>query len=370
MSHIPTFECTDLEAECTLEQNGSSVCFLGAGYVGGPTGAVMASHLETNQHVYICDLNQSRIDAWNSGGKLPVSEPGLDSVVAKGLQRGNLHFTTDIKGAIEKSRIIFIAVNTPTKTTGSIETGKDCKADTTYVISCASSIADYATTDKIIVEKSTVPVHTSDLVKAILTREAHDGVNFSIVSNPEFLAEGTAIRDLEEPSRVLIGGDEEEAIEEVKKLYGTWVDDSRIVTTGLYSSELAKLLSNAMLAQRVSSVNSISRLCEAVGANVLEISKVMGMDSRIGSKFLMPSVGFGGSCFQKDVKNLVYICRHFDLNDVADYWESVISINDAQKKQFVHTIIKSMFGSITNKRICILGLAFKQVCLFWIEIGE
>lgn len=333
-----------------------NICCIGAGYVGGPTMAVIA---KKNPHikVTIVDINAERIAAWNDKDltKLPIYEPGLAAIV-KETRNKNLFFSTDINTAIAESEMIFISVNTPTKTYGK---GKGMAADLKYIELCARNIADVATTDKIVVEKSTLPVRTAEAIKSILHNTGNH-INFHILSNPEFLAEGTAIEDLLNPDRVLIGGDSEEAIESLAKIYGAWVPQQRILRTNLWSSELSKLTANAFLAQRISSINAISELCELTGANVNEVAKAIGMDSRIGSKFLKASVGFGGSCFQKDILNLVYIARTYHLNEVADYWEQVILMNDHQKRRFSDRLIKTLYNTVSGKKIALLGWAFKK----------
>ena len=329
---------------------------IGAGYVGGPTMSVIA---QKNPHIDITvvDLNQSRIAAWNDENleNLPVYEPGLDVVVQEARGR-NLFFSTDVNSAIAEADMIFISVNTPTKTYGK---GKGQAADLKYIELCARQIAEVATSDKIVVEKSTLPVRTAEALKSILDHTGN-GVNFHILSNPEFLAEGTAIADLHNPDRVLIGGENAEAINALVQVYEAWVPRERILTTNLWSSELSKLVANAFLAQRVSSINAISELCEATGANVDEVSNAIGKDSRIGSKFLKASVGFGGSCFQKDILNLVYIARSYNLYEVADYWEQVILLNDHQKVRFAEKIIQTMYNTVNGKQIAFLGWAFKK----------
>ncbi|WP_313264674.1 nucleotide sugar dehydrogenase [Sphingobacterium sp.] len=329
---------------------------IGAGYVGGPTMSVIAQK-NPNITVTVVDLNQSRINAWNDNdlSNLPVYEPGLDDVVAEARGR-NLFFSTDVNKAIDEADMIFISVNTPTKTYGK---GKGQAADLKYIELCARQIASVAKSDKIVVEKSTLPVRTAEALKSILDNTGN-GVNFHILSNPEFLAEGTAITDLHNPDRVLIGGEDAEAIEALVSVYEAWVPKDRILTTNLWSSELAKLVANAFLAQRVSSINAISELCEVTGANVNEVSRAIGQDSRIGSKFLKASVGFGGSCFQKDILNLVYIARSYNLKEVADYWEQVIILNDHQKTRFAEKIIQTMYNTVNGKKIAFLGWAFKK----------
>lgn len=310
-----------------------------------------------NIQVTVVDLNAARIEAWNSENleELPVYEPGLDTVVKEARGR-NLFFSTEIKKAISEADMIFISVNTPTKTYGK---GKGQAADLKFIELCARQIAEVATSSKIIVEKSTIPVRTAATIKSILDHTGK-GIQFHVLSNPEFLAEGTAIPDLHNPDRILIGGEDPEAINALKSIYEAWVPTERIISTNLWSSELSKLVANAFLAQRVSSINSISELCEVTGANVDEVAHAIGLDSRIGPKFLKASVGFGGSCFQKDLLNLVYIARSYNLNEVADYWEQVILINDHQKTRFAEKIIRSMYNTVNGKKIAFLGWAFKK----------
>ncbi|WP_456867486.1 UDP-glucose 6-dehydrogenase [Galbibacter sp. BG1] len=336
--------------------NINKICCIGAGYVGGPTMAVIAQKC-SNIKVTVVDLNEKRIDDWNSEdlSLLPIFEPGLDEVVGEARGR-NLFFSTDVDKAIEEADMVFISVNTPTKTYGR---GKDMAADLKYVELCARQIAKVATTDKIVVEKSTLPVRTAEAIHNVLS-ETGNGVNFQILSNPEFLAEGTAIQDLLNPDRILIGGESEDAIQALVDVYSNWVDDDKILTTNVWSSELSKLVANAFLAQRVSSINSISELCEKTGANVGEVARSIGMDSRIGSKFLNASVGFGGSCFQKDILNLVYIAKTYGLNEVADYWEQVIIMNNHQKTRFTSNILSTLYNTVSGKKIAMLGWAFKK----------
>ncbi|MAX71653.1 MAG: UDP-glucose 6-dehydrogenase [Flavobacteriaceae bacterium] len=334
----------------------NKICCIGAGYVGGPTMAVIAKKNPEIQ-VTIVDINEERIAAWNDEdvSNLPIYEPGLAEIVEE--TRGkNLFFSTEINKAIDESEMIFISVNTPTKTYGK---GKGMAADLKYVELCARNIAEVATTDKIVVEKSTLPVRTAQAIKSILHNTGSD-VNFSILSNPEFLAEGTAIEDLLSPDRVLIGGESEDAIESLANIYGSWVPQDRILRTNVWSSELSKLTANAFLAQRISSINAISELCEHTEANVNEVAKAIGMDSRIGPKFLNASIGFGGSCFQKDILNLVYIARSYGLNQVADYWEQVIILNDHQKRRFSDNLISTLYNTVSGKKIAMLGWAFKK----------
>ncbi|EIE82514.1 hypothetical protein G6F46_005719 [Rhizopus delemar] len=335
-----------------------NICCVGAGYVGGPTCAVIAykcHHIK----VTIVDLNQARIDAWNSD-KLPIYEPGLEEVVFD--RRGkNLFFTTDVDGAIQEADLIFVSVNTPTKKSG---LGAGMAADLAYIEGATRRIAQVAKSSKIVVEKSTVPCRTAESMRAILEANSTQGIRFDILSNPEFLAEGTAIRDLLEPDRVLIGALQTsegiQAQEALVDVYANWVPKDRVITTNLWSSELSKLAANAMLAQRISSVNALSAICEATGADVDEVAHACGRDSRLGSKFLKASVGFGGSCFQKDILNLVYLSHQFNLPEVADYWHQVVIMNEYQKKRFVRKIISTLFNTITNKRIAVLGFAFKK----------
>jgi UDPglucose 6-dehydrogenase len=338
----------------------TNICCLGAGYVGGPTMSVIA--LKSPEiKVTVVDLNAARIAAWNDEDleKLPVYEPGLAEVV--GQARGkNLFFSTDVDAAIAAADMIFIAVNTPTKTYGE---GKGMAADLKFVELCARQIAEVATTDKIIVEKSTLPVRTAETLQTILDSNGN-GVHFEVLSNPEFLAEGTAIDDLLNADRVLIGGQQtpsgKAAIQSLVDVYSNWLSPKQILTTNVWSSELSKLTANAFLAQRISSINALSALCEATEADVDEVAHAIGTDSRIGPKFLKASVGFGGSCFQKDILNLVYLCRHFNLPEVANYWEQVIIMNDYQKYRFAKSIITTLFNTVNGKKIAFLGWAFKK----------
>ncbi|KAJ1456970.1 UDP-glucose/GDP-mannose dehydrogenase family, NAD binding domain-containing protein [Pelagophyceae sp. CCMP2097] len=334
------------------------ICCMGAGYVGGPTMAVIAK-MCPDILVTVVDLNQKQIDAWNSD-KLPIYEPKLDDVV-KGCRGRNLFFSTDVEGAIAAADIIFISVNTPTKVAG-IGAGRAANVKNCEL--CARTIAKVSTSSKIVVEKSTVPVRTSDAVRSVLDHGAAPGVKFQVLSNPEFLAEGTAIDDLEAPSRVLLGGmqtpDGLAAIQALVDVYARFVPLERILTTNLWSSELSKLVANAMLAQRVSSINSMSALCEATGANIAEISRACGTDPRIGPKFLQASVGFGGSCFQKDILNLVYLCESYGLHECAEYWNWVVKMNDYQKERFTRNMVKTMFNTVTSKKIALFGFAFKK----------
>lgn len=338
----------------------TNICCIGAGYVGGPTMAIIAlkcPHIK----VTVVDLNEKRIAAWNDKDvkNIPIYEPGLSEVVAEARGR-NLFFSTDVDAAIDAADMIFISVNTPTKTYG---VGKGMAADLKYIELCARQIARVAKNDKIVVEKSTLPVRTASAIKNILDHTGN-GVNFQILSNPEFLAEGTAVEDLLAPDRVLIGGDTtpegQKAIDLLVEVYANWVSEERILTTNVWSSELSKLTANAFLAQRVSSINALSELCEKTGADVNEVARAIGMDSRIGPKFLKSSVGFGGSCFQKDILNLVYIAKSYGLNEVADYWEQVIIMNDHQKRRFSKNIVKTLYNTVSGKKIAFLGWAFKK----------
>jgi UDPglucose 6-dehydrogenase len=329
------------------------ICCIGAGYVGGPTMAMIA-HQCHDIDVTVVDVNQDRIAAWNSE-TLPIHEPGLDGIV-KGRRGQNLFFDTDVDEAIREGDIIFICVGTPTKTFG---VGKGRAADLRYIEICARRIASIASTDKIIVEKSTIPVRTANSIKRIL-KAGNPAARFDVLSNPEFLAEGTAIEDLTEPDRVLIGGECDEAVEKLATIYERWIPRDRVLTTNLWSSELSKLTANAFLAQRISSINAISELCEATNAEVDEVAHAIGTDSRIGPKFLKASVGFGGSCFQKDILNLVYLCEHYSLQEAADYWEQVVKMNDYQKRRFSERIVGTMFNTVSSKTIAIWGIAFKK----------
>ncbi|MDD4672213.1 MAG: UDP-glucose 6-dehydrogenase [Bacteroidales bacterium] len=338
-----------------------SICCIGAGYVGGPTMAVIAQKCPEIK-ITVVDINPQRIADWNNEdlSKLPIFEPGLKEVVAEARGR-NLFFSTDVEKGIRDAEMIFISVNTPTKTYGK---GKGMAADLKYVELSARQIAEVATTNKIVVEKSTLPVRTAQAIKNILDNVG-SGVKFQILSNPEFLAEGTAINDLHNPDRVLIGGDIDtaegrEAIDALTNIYAHWLPRERILQTNVWSSELSKLTANAFLAQRVSSINALSALCEKTEANIDEVARAIGTDSRIGPKFLKASVGFGGSCFQKDILNLVYICRSLGLQEVADYWEQVIILNNYQKRRFADSIITTLNNTISGKKIAFFGWAFKK----------
>ena len=333
------------------------ICCVGAGYVGGPTMAMIANKCP-DIRIDVVDINEKRIAEWNSE-KLPIYEPGLSDLVVEARGR-NLFFSTETERAIREADIIFISVNTPTKTYGQ---GAHRAADLRYVESVSKTIAENAKEPKIVVEKSTIPVRTAEAIRAVFdaseTQHHHE-----VLSNPEFLAEGTAISDLESPDRILIGGEQTpgglEAINLLANIYNRWIPEERIIKTNLWSSELSKLVANAFLAQRVSSINSISALCEKTGASVNEVAKAIGTDSRIGPKFLKASIGFGGSCFEKDILNLVYLCEHFGLPEPAQYWESVLQMNHWQKQRFSDQIVDSFFNTINDKVISILGFAFKK----------
>ena len=336
----------------------NKICCIGAGYVGGPTMAVIALKCPEID-VTVVDSNPEKIRSWNGPyDNLPVFEKGLSKIVKK-VRNRNLFFSHDIKSNIEDAEMIFVAVNTPTKKVGK---GAGMAADLKYVESCARDIAKYSKSNKIIIEKSTLPVRTAERIKEILLSENSE-IHFEILSNPEFLAEGTAIKDLFKSDRVLIGGDQtktgQNAIQSLVNIYLNWIPRDKIVTTNVWSSELAKLASNAMLAQRISSINSLSALCEKTGAKIDELSKAIGMDRRIGPDFLEASVGFGGSCFQKDILNLVYLCKYYGLYDIAEYWHQVVKINDYQKSRFAKKIIDHFGGNLKGKKILILGWSFK-----------
>ncbi len=339
-----------------------NICCIGAGYVGGPTMSVIADKCR-NLKVNVVDINKERIDLWNSNdlSKLPIFEPGLSEIISR--CRGvNLLFSTDIEKYISSADMIFISVNTPTKKKG-IGAGK--ASDLKWVESCARQVAKYACGHTIVVEKSTLPVKTAELIKSILKNSGeffnqNQKSTFDVLSNPEFLAEGTAIDDLVNPDRVLIGGENKEAIESLVDIYKNWIPDEKILRTNIWSSELAKLTANAFLAQRISSINSIAALCEATGADVREVSRAIGTDTRIGSKFLDSGPGFGGSCFKKDVLNLVYLSEFFGLPEVANFWKSVNDLNIWHKHRIAELITKKMFGTLSNKKIVVLGFAFKS----------
>jgi UDPglucose 6-dehydrogenase len=343
--------------------------------------AVIADRCPSIQ-VTVVDLNETRIAAWNDPDltRLPVYEPGLDVVVGRTRGR-NLHFTTEVDGAIATADMVFLSVNTPTKTRG---VGAGQASDLRWIEASARQVAAAATGHTIVVEKSTLPVRTAEAVKAILSSaqgNAQGTKTFSVLSNPEFLAEGTAIPDLEQPDRVLIGGEDHQAIEALASVYGQWVSEDRILRTNIWSSELSKLTANAFLAQRISSINAIAALCESTGANVREVARAIGTDSRIGPRFLQAGPGFGGSCFQKDILNLVYLCRHYGLDEVANYWQNVVSLNDWQQHRISRLVVSSLFGTVSGKRLAVLGFAFKadtndtrespaiQICRDLIEEG-
>ena len=338
-----------------------TICCIGAGYVGGPTMAVIAYKCRYLK-VIVIDLNKDKIDSWNNEDlrKLPVYEPGLKDLI-KRCRGKNLFFSTKIQQSIAESDMVFISVNTPTKQSG---LGAGEASDLKYIESSARSIAEFAIGHTIVVEKSTIPVKTAEVIKTILSSsqqglEKNTTKSFSVLSSPEFLAEGTAIDDLMNPSRVLIGGDSKTSINALVNIYKNWVSEEKIIKTNIWSSELSKLTANAFLAQRVSSINSISALCEKTGADIKEVSKAVGMDYRIGKHFLKSGPGFGGSCFKKDILNLVYICKLYDLNEVANYWKEVLKINNWQQNRLTNIIVKKLFGTLINKKIGILGFAFK-----------
>ncbi len=345
--------------------NKDIVC-IGAGYIGGPTMAVIALK-NPGRKVTVVDIDKERIDRWNSPDfNLPVYEPGLKEVVAA-VRGRNLFFSTDIEKAVAECDIVFVGVNTPTKMFGR---GAGRASDLQYWEATAREIKRFAKGDKIVIEKSTLPVRTAAAMDAILndergtgSGELGTGPKFTVLSNPEFLAEGTAIKDLLEPDRVLIGGPSDEtgrkAVEEAVEIYAAWVEREKILTTDVWSAELTKLAANAFLAQRVSSINAIAGLCEATGADVDRVARVIGFDSRIGSKFLKAGPGFGGSCFKKDVLNLVYLCETYGLHTAAEYWMGVIRMNEHQQERIVSRLFREMFNTLANKKITLLGFAFK-----------
>eukprot|EP01136_Pigoraptor_vietnamica_P026942 Opistho-1_new@82583 len=334
------------------------ICCIGAGYVGGPSCAVIALKCP-DIRVTVVDISKERIAAWNSD-TLPIYEPGLFEVV-KECRGRNLFFSSEVDAEIKEADLIFVCVNTPTKTFG---VGKGRAADLKYIEAAARRIAQIATTRKIVVEKSTVPVHAADSIDSILNANSANGIQFDILSNPEFLAEGTAINDLMKPDRVLIGGHQTPAglaaVAALSEVYEHWVPKSQVITMNLWSSELSKLTANAFLAQRISSINAISAVCEATGADVEEVAHAIGLDKRIGPYFLKASVGFGGSCFQKDILNLVYLCESLHLPEVAEYWKQVVTMNDYQRRRFANRIIRCLFNTVTAKKIGVLGFAFKK----------
>ncbi len=340
-------------------KNIQSICCIGAGYVGGPTMAIIAKHCPSIQ-VNVVDINNKRIEAWNSKNidNLPVYEPGLSEIILK-TRDVNLNFSTEIEKHISNADIIFISVNTPTKVSGF---GAGQASDLKWIDLCSRQISSYAKGHTIIVEKSTLPIKTADTIKQILdaSSKSENLKSFSVLSNPEFLSEGTAINDLENPDRVLIGGEDPKAIETLIRIYENWVPRNKILTTNIWSSELSKLIANAFLAQRISSINSISALCEITGADIKEVSLAVGKDKRIGSKFLNAGPGFGGSCFKKDIMNLIYICNHYGLSEVSKYWEKVIEINSWQTKRISKLVVDKLFGTLSNKKIGILGFSYKS----------
>ena len=335
------------------------ICCIGAGYVGGPTMAVFAKNCP-NIEFEVVDINEERINAWNNNdlAKLPVFEPGLSEII-KVVRGRNLFFSTNIHHSIKNADMVFISVNTPIKKTG---IGAGETSDLRWVESCARQIGEVAENHTIVVEKSTLPVRTAQTIKDILlsSNSTLKNKSFSVLSNPEFLAEGTAIRDLEQPDRVLIGGDDKEAMDSLNDIYLNWIPQDKLIFTNLWSSELSKLTANAFLAQRISSINSISAICESTGADVNEVAEAIGKDSRIGYKFLKSGPGFGGSCFKKDILNLVYLAKYYGLFEVADYWRSVVEINSWQQKRVYEVIVTKLFGNLADKKIAILGFAFKK----------
>ena len=337
-----------------------NICCIGAGYVGGPTMAVIADKCP-KINVEVVDIDENRISKWNDKDfkNLPIYEPGLEEIVKR--RRGiNLHFSNFVKEKINEADMIFISVNTPTKKKG-LGAGK--ASDLRWVEESARQVAKFSKGHTIVVEKSTLPVRTAEVIQGILRSAESDsnrkGISFDVLSNPEFLAEGTAIQDLENPDRVLIGGDNIDSMNALKNIYTSWVPKEKILFTNIWSSELAKLTANAFLAQRISSINSIAALCEATGADVREVSRAIGTDSRIGSKFLDSGPGFGGSCFKKDILNLVYLAEYFGLNEVANFWETVVNLNNWHQSRISKLVVNKLFGTITGKKIVILGFAFK-----------
>ncbi len=360
------------------------ICCIGAGYVGGPTMAVIANKCP-HINVFVVDKNADKISQWNNPdtSKLPVYEPGLEKIIKK-CRNKNLRFSTEIEKCISSSDMVFISVNTPTKERGF---GAGKASDLKWVEACSRQVAKYSRGYTIVVEKSTLPVRTAEVIKTILdlaeSTSKNDGTSstFDVLSNPEFLSEGSAINDLENPDRVLIGGENKNAMDSLHQIYSNWVSDEKILHTNIWSSELAKLTANAFLAQRISSINSISALCEATGADIREVARAIGTDSRIGSKFLDAGPGFGGSCFKKDILNLVYLCQYFGLKEVANFWEGVVYLNNWHQNRISELIVKKLFGSLSGKKIVILGFAFKantndtresaaiQICRDLIEEG-
>ena len=356
------------------------ICCIGAGYVGGPTMAVIAKHCP-KININVVDINEERINKWNDNdlSELPIYEPGLKEIISE-CRCKNLHFSNNVEKYLKKADMIFISVNTPTKTKG-IGAGK--ASDLKWIEASARQIAKHARNKTIVVEKSTLPVRTAETIQKILKNSKPENENkeFYVLSNPEFLAEGTAIKNLENPDRVLIGGEDRNAINALKGIYQNWISHDKILTTNLWSSELSKLTANAFLAQRISSINSLTALCESTGANIKEVVNAVGTDSRIGSDFLNPGPGFGGSCFKKDILNLIYICEYYGLSEVANYWQKVIDINTWQKERISKIIVNKLFGTLSSKKICILGFAFKSntndtrespaisICRFLLEEG-
>jgi len=340
----------------TSENFKKNILCIGAGYVGGPTMTVIANKCP-DYKVTVVDISRERIDAWNSD-KLPIFEPGLKERV-ENVRGKNLFFSTDIDREIDEADIIFVSVNTPTKTFGE---GAGKAADLQFIEQTARRIKENSKSNKIVVEKSTVPVRAAETLATIL-HSGNNSIEFEILSNPEFMAEGTGIRDMEHPDRVLIGSKDTPsgiaARDVLMDIYLHWIPKERLITTNLWSSELSKLVANAFLAQRISSINSIASLCEVTGADVTEVSRAIGMDSRIGPKFLNAGPGFGGSCFRKDILNLVYLCGHYQLNDIAAFWEQVVSINDYQMESYVKRILKAMFNTLADKKLAVFGFAFK-----------
>ena len=333
------------------------ICCIGAGYVGGPTMAVIADRCPEIE-VTVVDLNAARIAAWNSLdlARLPIYEPGLDAVLQRARDR-NLHFSTDVDQAIAAADMVFLSVNTPTKTRG---VGAGQASDLRWIEACTRQVAAAAKGHTIVVEKSTLPVRTAETIQAILAAaQVGEDKSFAVLSNPEFLAEGTAINDLENPDRVLIGGNDAAALNALAEIYEHWVPTVKILRTNLWSSELSKLTANAFLAQRISSINSIAALCEATGADVKEVAKAIGSDSRIGNRFLQSGPGYGGSCFQKDILNLVYLCGYYGLAEVASYWQQVVQLNNWQQQRIARLVVQKLFNTVNGKRIAILGFAFK-----------
>ncbi len=336
----------------------NNICCIGAGYVGGPTMTVLADKCP-NLKVNVVDTNKKRIALWNNKdlSKLPIYEPGLSEIIRRARGK-NLFFSSDVDKSLKNADMVFISVNTPIKKKG-IGAGQAC--DLRWVEASARQIAKCCTGKTIVVEKSTLPVKTAEVIEEILvsTSKKEKGKEFYVLSNPEFLAEGSAVENLLNPDRVLIGGDNQNAIQILKEIYLNWVEDEKIISTNLWSSELSKLISNAFLAQRISSINTVSAICEETGANIREVSTAVGYDSRIGKNFLQSGPGFGGSCFKKDISNLVYLCNHFELKEVANFWEQVLLINSWQKNRIYKNIVSKLYGNVANKRIAILGASFK-----------